>query len=158
LIDAARWSTEELQCQGLPAPQQLAATAIFRGIDGFIIPSSKAWTRDRTHHEEKIMLDWLELTNRQRTVCVFLSLLLAAGIAAELDSLHGGLSSVLESVSVVLLLVSILLNPAWVRVRLSSFDDGVKQLLGSPIPRACKIFAAAALGAFFLARLVNLLG
>lgn len=104
------------------------------------------------------MLEWVQLTNRQRTVCVCVSLLLAAGLAAELVSHQIGLSAVLESLGLALLLASALLNPALVRWRLSSFSECVKQVGISPIPATCKLLVFAAIGALLLSRLANLIG
>lgn len=104
------------------------------------------------------MLDWYGLTNRQKTVCVCLALLMAAGIAAELAARQLALSAVLESASVALLFASLLLNPVVVSSTFSSFGDYLRQVAVRPIPSSCKKLALAAFVSLLLSRVASLLG
>jgi hypothetical protein len=98
------------------------------------------------------MLDWKNLTIRQRAVCMLLSLLVLAGsIITQLASVVSPVS-VLEGVAVVLLFTSLLLNPNFVRGDLASSGGYMKQLFGKPFPRLCKSLAIAALVSLMLSR------
>jgi len=101
------------------------------------------------------MLAWHELTTRQRTVCILLSMLIVAGITTEMASNLKSPATILEGIAVLLLFASVLLNPNFVRVNLNSASGYMKQFLGKPFPAPCKWLAFAALGTFALSRVAN---
>ncbi len=101
------------------------------------------------------MLDWIELTKRQRTVCVFLSLLVAAGAAAEVSLKPRSLATALEAIAFVLFFASLLFNPHLVRGKISLTSGYLNQFVEKPLPAVCKSLLFSALGAFALSRVAN---
>lgn len=101
------------------------------------------------------MLDWIELTTRQRMACVLLSLLFAAGIAADFSSKPTSPVTALEAITLVLFFASLLSNPHLVRGKFNLARSYPQQFAGKPFPAACKSLLIAALGAFVLSRVVN---
>ena len=102
------------------------------------------------------MLDWSELTPRQRVAWGALAALLVVGVLATLQGKAVSLATALECLAASLFGASLLLNPQMAKVSLrGGASNWLKAVAVEPVPPACKALALAAVALYLIARRVG---